>query len=170
MRKELEEFQWHVYGLSKDDLSYVVRVTQEIIDDRKTVLEKEIEKIKQENPEDADDILDDYVYYKNLECFYLWEFLIIRLIGVFEGVMEQNFLPQGKYRGYQHRLETLVKNGYKIENIDELGKWVNLRNALSHMPPEQHRPILIDKDDIADLEKLLIAEIENLESQKASKT
>ena len=168
MREELKTYDWHVCNLSKSDIEYIVRTVDQIIKDRKTLLDDEISQIYKDDPESADDIWDDLSYYKNLECFYLWEFLIIRIIGIFEGIIERHFLPQAKYRGYNHRIKALKENNYALKNEGEISEWVNLRNALAHSPTEQYRPIFIDKSDIDDLCKTLFDSIDDLYSQRSA--
>lgn len=42
MREELKNFQWHIYGLSKEDFGDTPRLIKEIIDDRQSQLISQI--------------------------------------------------------------------------------------------------------------------------------
>lgn len=165
MRKELETYDWRFFNLGKSDIAYMVSVVEEIIEDRKRILDVDIAEICKKHPENGEDVWDDISFYKNLECFYLWEFLIIRIIGIFEGLIEKEFLPPKEYRGYADRLVALKKN-YILKNEGDIQKWVKLRNALAHSPTEKYHPALINRDDIEELCALLFDSIDDLRAQK----
>lgn len=68
--------------------------------------------------------------------------------------------------GLRKKLEEVTKQEYTIdrEDYDELLEWANLRNALSHFPPEQYRPAWLLREDLIeyyDLVKKVITDLNN---------
>lgn len=52
--------------------------------------------------------------------------------------------------------------------FDQLLEWGNLRNALSHFPPEQFRPLNLNEKDIQEYIDLLESVLDQLTQQKQS--
>lgn len=89
------------------------------------------------------------LYYADTDNQFIWHFGIWRLQGIFEGLMKQAFCADKKLTGLKSKLDLTRKITNKISHSDyeELLEWGKLRNALSHFPPEQYRPSLVNEDD-----------------------
>lgn len=151
--KGLTEKQYWVYGITESDFDHAVELVREMIDARTEQYEKEAAKVRKESPDVADDILDDVAYYRYTDNQYLWQFALWRLQGLIEAVIAHQLIIDGKKLfGLKAKLEALQAGGYTIEpkEIQELLLWANLRNALSHAPPEQFRPAPLREKDIVD--------------------
>jgi len=146
----------------------MIGITEKAIAYRDTIFNIEAEKVRKESPDIAEDILDDVGYYKYVECSYLWEFCLIRVFGIFEGIIEKKHLPKAKYTSYRNRIDKLIKKGYKYEDND-LQDWLDLRNAIVHSPPEQFRPVSLIKDDLVQLTNLLKGKLRSLDKQEPMK-
>lgn len=158
MREELKNFEWHLYGLDESDLDYAIQSVENIIADRERQTEALWEKNRNENPDVADDIMDDVAYYKWVENQYLWTFCLWRMQGIFEGLITTRFLQGGEQLiGLARKLDAMVSAGYRLDNEtrDELIEWARLRNALSHCPPEKYKPPHINLEDIQEYRELL---------------
>ena len=95
-----------------------------------------------------------------MDTLYLWEYAIWRLQGIFEGLITTVFLAgraTPKRPGMRAKLEAMEAAGYSLqpELRQQLLEWVKLRNALSHTPPEQFRPIWIEESDVIEFKELL---------------
>jgi len=153
--KDLTEKAYWVYGITEPDFDHAVALVRQMIDARNEQYEKEAAKVRAESPDVADDILDDVAYYRYTDNQYLWQFALWRLQGLIEAVMAHQLIDVGagkKLFGLKAKLEALQSNGYtvKAEEIEELLLWANLRNALSHAPPEQYRPVPLREEDIVE--------------------
>ncbi|HNR76386.1 MAG TPA: hypothetical protein PKM48_04600 [Parvularculaceae bacterium] len=166
MREALKNLNWRLYGLGENDFDNFVRITSELIEDRRAAMTALDARVREEHPDDADDILDDLLYYKGLEARYLWECCIVRLIGIFEGAIERHFLPEGRYGGYAGRVRALKDEGYIFVQEAEVREWVDLRNALAHSPPEAFRPAMIEETDALECCEVLKRAFRDLRGQK----
>ncbi len=61
--------------------------------------------------------------------------------------------------GLRSKISALLADGYTIskKHDADLHAWANLRNLLSHMPPEHYRTVAIDRYDIDEYVALLKA-------------
>ncbi|PMG79268.1 hypothetical protein BCU83_13700 [Vibrio breoganii] len=153
--KNLTEKDYWVYGISESDFDHALTLVTEMIQARNEQYEVEAAKVRQESPDVAEDILDDVAYYRYTDNQYLWQFVLWRLQGLIEAVIAHQFVEtQGakKLFGLKAKLESLTAIGYTItaQEIEELLSWAGLRNAISHAPPEQYRPVSLTKDDIVE--------------------
>ncbi|KYG81176.1 hypothetical protein AWW67_07405 [Roseivirga seohaensis] len=155
MREELKNTNWHIYGLSISDYDYTDRLITELIDDRNKqieIKEKELEAKKTDS-----EAISDLSYYAFIDNLFIWQFGIWRLQGIFEGILKQEFFPEKDMHGLKVKLDYTRKISKKINNEDynKLLEWGKLRNALSHYPPEQYRPSLIQRNDFNEYLELL---------------
>ena len=147
MREELKNTDWHTYGLSISDYDYTKRLINELIEDRNKQIKikgKELEAQKIDS-----EAISDLNYYAYIDNLFIWHFGIWRLQGIFEGILKQEYFPEKNMLGLKSKLDYARKVSNKInqENYNELLEWGKLRNALSHFPPEQYRPSLIQESD-----------------------
>jgi len=153
--KNLTEKDYWVYGIKESDFDHSLNLVREMIDARTEQYEKEAALVKKEQPDVADDILDDVAYYRYTDNQYLWQFALWRLQGLIEAVIAHQLVEaenSKKLFGLRAKLEALQNNGYSIssEEIAELALWADLRNAISHAPPEQYRPTPLSEEDIVE--------------------
>lgn len=158
--KEITEQSYWVYGITERDLHHAVELVQEIIEDRTKQWERYARKVKKENPDHADDILDDPGYYLGIDNLFLWTFSLWRLQGLIEAVITFKLLDHTTSKrpnGFKAKLVALRKAGYTLSDseYDELIHWAKLRNALTHAPPEVYRPVLLMESDIIEYRELL---------------
>lgn len=153
--KKLTEKDYWVYGLSQDDFDYTVRISTTLIQNNQKELQAEIEKVKFDYPEEDIwcEIQSDLAHYAWVDEQYLWQFCLWRLQGIFEGLIVHSFLPEPprkKLIGMKAKLRAAKEVGFHLEpeENEELLLWVELRNAISHAPPEQYRPAPITREDI----------------------
>lgn len=153
--KNLTENGYWVYGISEGDFDYTVQLVREMIHARSEEYETIQQEIRTESPDVADDIFDDVGYYRGIENQYLWEFALWRLQGLLEAVITYQLIKGEKATGIfglKQKLINLERCGYSIsdEECDELLAWAKLRNAISHAPTEQYRPVFITEEDIVE--------------------
>lgn len=151
--KDLTEKEYWVYGITEADFDHAVELVRKMIDARTDQYEKEAARVKVESPDVADDILDDVAYYRYTDNQYLWQFALWRLQGLFEAVIAYQLIGHSENEslyGLKAKIKALQTKGYTIETdeIEEILLWANLRNALSHAPPEQYRPAPLREEDI----------------------
>ena len=157
MRKELKDLtekDYWVYGITESDFDYTISLVRNLIQARSEQYERKAESVRASS-DHADDVLDDVAYYKNTENLYLWQFSLWRLQGLIEAVISHQLIIKQctkKLFGLKHKLNELKRCGYTVEQdeIDELLLWASLRNAISHAPPEQHRPVIMGEADIVE--------------------
>jgi hypothetical protein len=163
MRKPLRDIlasNYWVYGLSENDITFTLTMADDLIKARNAILSQDAERIRKEDPERADDILEDYLYYPYLDMQYLWHFCLWRMQAVFEGMICETFLPSKPSKalaGLRQKLDAILAAGYTLQDTEyeELVAWGALRNLLSHAPPEQYRPGPIGREDITEYMGLL---------------
>jgi hypothetical protein len=163
LREQLKKFvegDFKVYGLRLDDYAYTVRLAKEYVEAKLKLYRQYAERIRREQPDSADDILDDVAYYEHTDTDYVWHFCLWRLQGVFEGIIVQKVLrDEGAERllGIKAKLDAVRRAGYPLNDTDydELIAWAKLRNALSHTPPEQYRPGPLSEEDVVEYLELV---------------
>ena len=101
-------------------------------------------------------------YYAWVDTVWLWEYCLWRLQGIFEGLIVTKFLPYNKDApqrliGIKTKLDAMEAAGYSLSTADRVGimEWAELRNELSHLPPEQYRPIELREDDLLEYRELV---------------
>jgi hypothetical protein len=158
MRNELRQFDYHVYGLSEADLDYILELVRRVRDAHIGRTQDRIAPYR-DDPE-AVEAIDDEAYYTYLDTVFLWEYGLWRLQGIFEGLITTVFLPKRPRQnlsGLRAKLEAMRNAGYSISatQVNALLEWAKLRNALSHSPPEQYRPVWIEERDLLEYRALL---------------
>lgn len=179
MREELKNMDWHLYGLRVEDLDYTLRLVQDIIAGRKELLEQERIRLKREKPEDVTgEIISDLAHYNWVENQYLWHFCLWRMQAVFEHLVVQELLIKGNpqiksfYGGLKKLMTRVTIGGYQIPNddLEDLYRWADLRNGLSHQPPEMYRPGGLGEHDIIEYVELLKRILTMLFAQQKTKS
>jgi hypothetical protein len=154
LREELKNTDWHTYGLSISDYEYTNRLIKELIADRNEQILVKEKKLESENIDS--EAISDLRYYAYIDNLFIWHFGICRLQGIFEGILKQTFFPKKNLLGLKSKLNFVrTKTNINQSYFDELIEWGKLRNALSHFPPEQYRPSLIQESDFNEYLKLL---------------
>lgn len=171
--KDLTEHDYWVYGITESDFDHSISLVREMIDARTEQYQKEAARVRAEAPDVADDILDDVAYYRYTDNQYLWQFSLWRLQGLIEAVIAHQLVEADnskKLFGLKAKLEALQSFGYSIDahEMDELLLWANLRNALSHAPPEQFRPAPLREEDVVDYHSFVKGLYLRWQSEKAS--
>jgi len=159
MRPELAkaaDTKYWLYGLSEYDFGYTIELIDRFIAPAQREVEAQRKHIAENHPNSSihAEAVGDLAYYTWLEQHYFWHFGLWRMQGVLEGLIESTFLPpsaRGKtLLGLRAKLDAMRQAGYSVTDEDaaELLRWANLRNTLSHAPPEQYRPIHLDREDL----------------------
>ncbi len=63
MREELQNYDWHTYGLRLEDIDYTLSLVKNALEERREVVCNQRSVLEKQNPECADDIMDDVSYY-----------------------------------------------------------------------------------------------------------
>ncbi len=163
MRELLKRYtqnDYWVYGLTLSDYEYTIHLAREYVDAKTKAYLQYAEKVRAEEPELANDILDDIAYYNYTDTEYVWHFCLWRLQGVFEGIIVYKLLRDKRAEnllGLKAKLRAAHHAGFDIsdEDHDELLAWAELRNVLSHAPPEQYRPGPLCESDVLEYLELL---------------
>ena len=159
--KEITEQKYWVYGITDRDFHHAVQLVQEVIEARTEQWDRYARKVREESPDIADEILDDPAYYRGTDHFFLWTFALWRLQGLIEAVITFKLLDHTTEKlpnGFKAKLKALRKAGFTLSDCeyDELIHWANLRNALTHAPPEVFRPVLLMETDVIEYRELLV--------------
>lgn len=163
MREELKGYlgqDYWVYGLGLEDYPYTIRLAKEFVDAKLELYRQYAERIRVENPDSAADILDDVAYYNYTDTEYVWHFCLWRLQAIFEGIMVHKVLRNKEAErliGLKAKLKAVRRAGYSLDDqeYDELLAWGELRNVLSHAPPEQNRPGPLQESDVLEYLELV---------------
>jgi hypothetical protein len=165
MREELNKIileEFWVYGLNETDFDYILRLTRAYINCRQIELEEAKQKaiFKYPDPRIHEEIISDLGHYIWVANQYLWQFCLWRFQGIFEALIINTFLPIKPSKpmfGLKSKLNALTESGYCLseKELDELIKWANLRNVLSHSPPEQYRPGPLRESDVLEYKRFL---------------
>lgn len=156
MRKELKDFDWHVYGLSTSDFDYIIRVFDDLIKLSRNALDEKLGEIN-EKEEGYEEIYSDLSYYNDIDNQHLWSFALWRIQSIFEGILKQRYFPNQSLYGIKQKIKKSKEMGFCLsnENEEEIYLWAELRNALSHNPPEIFRPINLNRQDLLEFIELL---------------
>ena len=162
MREILKkQMKSRTYKIDEEDFLTITSIIHDFVDAKLQALAQKKEELEKEmSQEEADEIFDDINYYGRTECVYLWTLCLWRLQALFEGMIEETFLPSKPQRplfGLKAKLDAMKAVGYTISQqyYDELFEWAGLRNALSHFPQKTVQPISLNEDDILEYKKLL---------------
>ncbi|EDP61773.1 hypothetical protein BAL199_23312 [alpha proteobacterium BAL199] len=151
MRAELKRSSWEVYGLSAYDIDRTVAMFRALVEQRDRQFNEDWARLRVEQPDVADDIMDDVAHYTYERLNHLWACCLWRMQGVFEGILAQQFIGrERRFPGLRAKLTALREAGHIISPAkeSELMEWADLRNALSHTPPETHRPPSLTLEDL----------------------
>ena len=152
------------------DFDYFIELVDEIVTQRRAIIEADYARLQVEEPELADDMIDDPAYYSGLGSMYLWEFAFWRMQGLLEGMIEKEFLPQKNagYRGLKDRLNGLNALGISISPSlqTQLDQCAMIRNELSHRPPRSYSPAGMTRDHVISFRDLALQILTDLRSQK----
>ncbi len=160
--KQISESDYWCYGLSERDFDHVYELVKKFVSLSQAEVKREVDKAveKYPNPDINCEIISDVCHYAWCEEQYLWEFCLWRLQGVFEGLLVYSYIDKQKHKnliGLNSKLNAAIASGLKIsdEQLSELRGWAKVRNALSHAPPEQFRPVPLKEEDILEYIKLV---------------
>jgi hypothetical protein len=160
--KNIAENDYWVYGLNETDFEYTLEIARGFIACRANELEEQKRKVIMQYTEEQTqcEVISDIAHYTWVETQYLWQFCLWRLQGILEGLIIHTFLPvkpSQQMFGLKCKLDALRASGYTIsdEEYSELIQWANLRNALSHSPPEQYRPGPLREPDVLEYKAFL---------------
>jgi hypothetical protein len=172
LKRVADEGYW-VYGITEDDFAYTVDLIQQVVDLRTEKHQAYVEEVRQRDPECADDILDDVAYYKYVDEQHLWQHALVRLQGLIEAVMTNEFanLSEGvQLFGLASKIRAVTAEGYSISEGEksELLSWGKLRNAFAHAPPEQYRPVL-RKEDVTEYQEFVLTLYRRWKGEKEAK-
>lgn len=172
LRGIAEDTYW-VYGISEQEFTYTIDLIQGIVDLRTEKHTEYENKVRRDDPESADDILDDISYYKYVEEQHLWQFALLRLQGLFEAAITSEFANLGegvRLPGLASKLRAVTAERYTLTDDErkELIAWGNLRNAIAHAPPEEHRPILV-KEDVVEFQNLVLNFYQRWKAEKEAR-
>lgn len=165
MREELRKLgdgDYWVYGPSIREFDDVVELVQKYSDYADTCTEQlaSATSVPDEFADAHAEVGSDLRYYNYVEKGLLWSFALWRIQGMFEALIVSHYLPPRPRKpliGLRSKLKAVESAGYAIsaEKKAELLDWGQLRNLLSHMPPEHYRPIAVDREDIEEYVSLL---------------
>ena len=153
--KSLTEEDYWTYGLSEGDFDYTFSMVTKFIDSLQEKIRAEIEQAKIDYPREDiwGEIQSDLAHYAWVDEQNLWQFCLLRIQGIFEGLITYSFLsqpPKERLIGLKKKLEAAKSAGFTLtdEEYNELISWGDLRNSLSHAPPEQFHLGPVHKEDI----------------------
>lgn len=159
MRAELlgiSEKEYWVYGPKEEDFSFTIDLVEGFILANQEKLQGSIDELyKREDIDDqsACEVHDDLAHYAWVNEQYLWQFCLWRLQGIFESIIIVDIAPKKPHKkllGIKAKVNFLKRLGFKLtpDEEAELTAWADLRNALSHAPPEQYSPGPLRKEDV----------------------
>lgn len=153
--RTLTEEQYWLYGPSVDEFDEVVALIQKYSGYADSCIENMTSdaKVPAEFADVHAEASSDLRYYNHIEKGLLWSFALWRLQGMFEALLLNHYLPNKPPKpliGLRAKLQAVAAAGYRTDDTDlaELKAWGDLRNLLSHAPPEHFHPVAIDREDV----------------------
>lgn len=160
--RQLNDGEYWVYGPSVHEFDNVVELVQKYSDYADACIEQMTNtgSVPEEFLDAHAEVSSDLRYYNYIEKGLLWSFALWRIQGMFEALLVSYYLPAKPAKplvGLSAKLTAISSAGYvtAADQETELIAWGKLRNLLSHMPPEQHRPIAVGREDIEEYVALL---------------
>ena len=160
--RQLNDGEYWVYGPSVYEFDNVMELMQKYSDYADASIEQmtKATSVPEELADAHAEVSSDLRYYNYIEKGLLWSFALWRIQGMFEALLVSHYLPNKPPKpliGLRSKLQAIATAGYvtAAEQEEELLAWGNLRNLLSHMPPEHYRPIAVDREDIEEYVCLL---------------
>lgn len=171
--RQLNDGEYWVYGPGVHEFDNVIELIQKYSDYADSCIEKMTsdDSVPEEFEEAHMEVSSDLHYYNYIEKGLLWSFALWRLQGMFEALLISYYLPTKPSKpliGLRSKLTAITAAGYvtSAEHEAELVEWGNLRNLLSHMPPEQYHPIAVDREDIDEYVDILKTVCESWKRQR----
>src|SRR3972149_7958631 len=90
--RNLSERDYWLYGVSERDFEHTLRLAQSLVRNHFKAYERDAAMVRTEQPELADDILDDEAFYTYVDAQYVWQFCLWRLQGILEGMITRTLL------------------------------------------------------------------------------
>jgi len=160
----LKDGDYWVYGPAEYEFEFVVELMQKYSEYADSVVSSQVAELPTEGEfaDATNEISSDLAYYSHIEKGLLWSFALWRIQGIFEALIVWRYLPSRPAKplvGLQSKLQALLRHGYTLSpaHRSDLEAWANLRNLLSHAPPEHFSPIAVDREDIEEYVSLLRA-------------
>lgn len=160
--RQLRDGEYWTYGPSTQEFDQVVELVQKYSDYADACVEQMTSDVpvSDEFSDAHAEVSSDLKYYNYIEKGLLWSFALWRIQGMFEALLVSHFLPSKLKRrliGLGSKLQAISGAGYETDpdHKKELLDWGELRNLLSHMPPEHYSPIAVDREDIEEYVALL---------------
>lgn len=162
--RKLKDGEYWIYGPSAHEFENVIEFIQRLSDYADECIDRMTsnEDVDPELTEAHEEVSSDLRYYNHIEKGLLWSFALWRLQGMLEATIVDHYLlnrPTKPLVGLRSKISALLADGYTIskKHDADLHAWANLRNLLSHMPPEHYRTVAIDRYDIDEYVALLKA-------------
>lgn len=160
---KLPEEDYLVYGINSQSFSETIRFAADFVESREAFLDADLEAAIVPEGMDAAvaEVESDLRFYAKQDENFLWGLCLVRLLGLFEGFLIQGIISRRQRKeGFRNGLELAMANGLEVSKRQhaELCRWNRLRNMIVHSPPEQYRPVAIDRLDMEEL-CLLLTEI-----------
>jgi hypothetical protein len=171
MREELKKLIDADYSYTENDFDHTFRIAKNIDAEKFELLKIRQQKISEEYPNEEDfwTVIDDMNWYTYLESFYIWHFCLWRLQAILEGILITEFLDLSfKTGGLKYKLDSLSKFGFNLDPADynQLLDWGQIRNALSHFPPQGYKEGLLSEEDVKEYLALCKSVVKKLITQK----
>ena len=111
-----------------------------------------------ENDQESIEVIADTNVRVFHEVQFVWHYGLLRLQGIFEGLIDQDFLRATEWSlGLKARLRSMKAAGYTLADDDfsALMQWSRLRNALVHRPPTSDSLARLEERDVAEFAELI---------------
>jgi hypothetical protein len=146
------------YPPAVSDIWHTLWSTREFEAERRELISRQWEALRREQPEQADDIMDDVAYYGGLEAIHLWSFCLWRAHGLLEAMVDARCLPDDlrRRRGVGAKLALLQSRGHSVssDHLEALAEWTALRNRITHMPQKHVDPPMLDEEELTKFARL----------------
>jgi hypothetical protein len=151
MRQDLSKMIDESTQITQKELSESLDLIRKLLQLRTDAINKQWESVEKEKPELVDDIMDDVVWYAEIENQIIVQAGVWRLQSLFEKILLQELQRHGisEDRWHKNNLKSIQKAfSFDESIISEVELWANLRNKLSHRPLDRLTFTLISIEDL----------------------
>ena len=162
MRAELLELSKHQEPISEYEIGFTIDICGQIVQSHWSATHRPFEGGSAADEHEYNEALSDQNFRTAYQVQYIWQLGLWRIVALFDAILSHWFPELGR-DGLKRKIQRLEKLGvaFAPEVRRELGDWINLRNTLSHQPPEApsfgHQLSHVDLDELAALAKHILA-------------
>ena|GEM_PF-6613945 len=135
MRPELRDLEAHRAPISEHEIGFTLDICDQIVQSHWSATHRGFENAPLDD--EVNEALSDQNFRTAYQVQFVWQMGLWRMLALLDGILSQWF-PELDDQSLTKKVRSLGKAGVTLPTPlrSELHQWIDLRNILSHGPPE----------------------------------